>query len=446
MRKTLYPVLLLIGLLTLAACGGNPPSPNTGSRNTPTGTNSGGPGDTMLGVYFGSGIPAADGSSDFYALNAGDGTLHWKVSITTDTLLSPVLANGVIYLSTQGGVSAFKASDGSRVWQQNIGRATIDAVAGNTVYGTAFTGTAPVVTVIYALNATSGKLLWESRQPGGFVERAANGVVYVGFTPMAAFGASGLSALNASNGKLLWHYAGGQNVTLRDLVNGQAEVNVYAQPASASDLPLGFVAALDLKTGKELWRFQPSNKGTVWEIGATDQTVYVLSNDGNQGSQPTIIYALNASTGAKLWNKQGQESQFSAYSLEDGILYLGAPDNVVTALSASDGSMKWHTQVATPNPANGSGTAAAFQSANGLLYYAIENQAVYTLNPSDGSMKWQAQVPGEQSVLAVTSTTLYVSANTADQMSSVTAYNSTDGSVRWTYQGMSLEVGSAAVG
>jgi outer membrane protein assembly factor BamB len=54
-------------------------------------------------------------SVQFYALNANTGALLWNE--TVGALVTPVVANGVVYaVSSDGYVSAFNASTGAKLW------------------------------------------------------------------------------------------------------------------------------------------------------------------------------------------------------------------------------------------------------------------------------------------------------------------------------------------
>ena len=439
MRKLFSTLcLLLLSVLAMTACGTVSPA----ATNNGTATPSGGSPDSSLGVYFGAQYSADGTPSNFYALNASDGKLTWKTTINPDSLLEARAANGVVFVTEKNGVSALRSDDGKQLWHQDVGRATVDAVADGVVYGTAYNGADTVVTTIYALSASDGKILWQSNQPGGYVEQVAGGTVYVGFAPMASPGAFGLSALKASDGSLLWHYDVQEEVQLQQVVNGQAYVNVFEPPNSVSDIPPGYVAALDVQTGNELWRYDPGNGGSAGAIGADSQMVYVISNDSQPGQPQNVFYGLNASDGSAKWHMQGQESTYSSFALDKGTLYASTPAGAIIAINTSDGSQKWHMQV--PAATDGTGQVTV-QVTAGLLYVSSTDQGVYVLNANDGSAKWHAQITGYLGVVAMTSSSLYINAST-DANGTITAFNLSDGSTRWTYSASDVDAGTATLG
>ncbi|HLV98279.1 MAG TPA: PQQ-binding-like beta-propeller repeat protein [Ktedonobacterales bacterium] len=437
LRNTRSLICWLLGVMLLAACGSGPTSPAS-------------PPDSSLGVYF-TGFTTAGVIGPLYALDASDGTLRWKIQVHPDAQAQPLLAKGILYLrEATGGVSAFKASDGTRLWHQDLGHAVVvNTVANGVVYGTVVAGLDPRQSSIFALNASNGKMLWESPQAGGTLERVADGVVYVGFASMSAPGATGLSALSASDGALLWHYqVSAVNVNLFDVVDGQAYLLVYEPPENGGASIVGFLAALDSQTGGQRWRFPQNGGANISELGATDQTVYALSNDGQPYAPATIVYALHTSDGSVQWRRQTPLGLFATSHLEGGTLYLGSGDGVILAMNTSDGSLLWQTQVAHPQPSDPFPDEVDLQMAHGLLYATVSNNGAYLLKTSDGSVLWHTPITGTGPllVLAATSTSLYVSAQAKDGKDFMTALKSSDGSVRWTYSGIDQNVNFAAVG
>ena len=118
--------------------------------------------------------------------------------------------------------------------------------------------------------------------------------------------------------------------------------------------------------------------------------VYVSSTDGN-------LYALNASTGAKLWSNPAVS--YSSPAVANGVVYIGS-----TALNASTGAVLWGfntgynagDDIFTSSPA----------VANGVVYIATENGNMFALNASTGAQLWTYPA-GDVSPVVVNGT-LYV--------------------------------------
>ncbi|HEY3269077.1 MAG TPA: PQQ-binding-like beta-propeller repeat protein [Armatimonadota bacterium] len=154
-----------------------------------------------------------------------------------------------------------------------------------------------------------------------------------------------------------------------------------------------------------------------------DGVVYV-------GSRNTHFYALNAQTGAQVWEYAALDAVQSSPLVKDGVVYFEADRGVLTALNAADGSVVWtHASGgmmdrSSPNisgdnvvcaaaypkmtiyavPVGSSGTAPeawsvntgqfvysspAVDPATQNVYCGSNNGAVYALKP-DGSALWAA--------------------------------------------------------
>jgi outer membrane protein assembly factor BamB len=62
--------------------------------------------------------------------------------------------------------------------------------------------------------------------------------------------------------------------------------------------------------------------------------VYVGAVDHN-------VYALNATTGAKLWSYTTGNDVYSSPAVANGVVYVGSEDGNVYALNASTGVKLW---------------------------------------------------------------------------------------------------------
>ena len=138
--------------------------------------------------------------------NSITGALVWKSRTGGISSSSPAVANGVVYVGSDGGdgfdgasLFALNASTGALLWDYGIasGVRSTPAVANGMVY---VTNNA----VLDTFDATTGAHLWqfEAEGPVGNSPAVANGVVYFG-----SFNSGEVYALNASTGALLWQYA-----------------------------------------------------------------------------------------------------------------------------------------------------------------------------------------------------------------------------------------------
>lgn len=139
--------------------------------------------------------------------------------------------------------------------------------------------------------------------------------------------------------------------------------------------------ALNADTGEVNWRFDSDmpigNSPTV-----SDGIVYVAGFDRK-------VHALNAMTGAQVWEFTGAAGGYDANPLvTGGMVIIGNHDGYLYALDAGTGRMVWRY---------GAGSPIRYTAAylNGVIYFAANDNSAYAVN-IDGSLKWKSQkLPGD---------------------------------------------------
>src|SRR5665647_2558881 len=97
------------------------------------------------------------------------------------------------------------------------------------------------------------------------------------------------------------------------------------------------VAGSGPSNGNLLWNYKTGGSVTS-SPAVVDGVVYVGSE-----SPDNNVYALNATTGLKLWNSPvGGGVTDSSPAVVDGMVYVGAEDNQVYAYNATFGTIVWH--------------------------------------------------------------------------------------------------------
>jgi eukaryotic-like serine/threonine-protein kinase len=195
-----------------------------------------------------------DAQAGIYVLKASNGVELWNSTIAP-FLVSPIVANGVIYAgSSDGNIYALNANNGDKLWNYTTG-ASMPPVpwAGDVL---AYSGSqggnlASILYAysqdgdLYALNAATGEKLWNQTVPINSYPSnpptpvVADNVIYVGS------GGGNLYAFDAANGDELWNYTieGANNTTLStpSVVNGvlyvSANNTVYALRVAAALSP-----------------------------------------------------------------------------------------------------------------------------------------------------------------------------------------------------------------
>jgi outer membrane protein assembly factor BamB len=298
-----------------------------------------------------------------FALNAYTGALIWSSpvnSVYPDQISSTAVANGLVYVDVQTGIStsraysgevyAFNASTGNLAWLYfpvpGFNIASSPAIYGGDIYFCNDGG------LVIALDAVSGKQLWSvliqrhnesssgSYSPLYCSVSVSNGLLYVG--SQVQF----VQALNASNGAFVWSndVAGGVLFSTPAVANGVVYVSTTLGGPFGS-LQSGGVTALDAKTGAFLWNHVVGSI-RYSSPAVANGTVFVGSDEGGSIFKPSsghMIYALNISTGATIWTYTTGSEVYSSPAVTNGLVYVGSNDGKVYAIGASQDNVPSQT-------------------------------------------------------------------------------------------------------
>jgi outer membrane protein assembly factor BamB len=179
-------------------------------------------------------------------------------------------------------------------------------------------------------------------------------------------------------------------------------------------LGVGNVGGLQLK-----WKIPTELNVTYFQSSAAvvNGVVYIGSGDFN-------VYALNASTGAKLWSYQSLGRVLDSPAVANGVVYFGSDDSNVYALNASTGAKLW--SYATGGPVESSPAVA-----NGVAYVGNRPGKIYALNAATGATLWSYTTGGSQLISspAVTNGVVYVGSDD----NNVYALNASTGTKLWSF-------------
>jgi alcohol dehydrogenase (cytochrome c) len=196
---------------------------------------------------------------------------------------------------------------------------------------------------VYALDAGTGRAVWHYQRPRtkGLVGNAASGfnrgvAISDGRLFLLTDNAH-LIALDRSNGDLLWEtemadWRQNYNGTSAPLVVGTL---VVSGTAGGDEGVRGFVAAYDAATGKEVWRFwtvpNPGEPGSeTWAGALTDHRGGAAWMTGTYDPELDLVYWPTGNPGLDFYGAERQGDNL--YS-----------DSVV-ALDAKTGKLRWHFQ------------------------------------------------------------------------------------------------------
>ncbi len=210
------------------------------------------------GTLYISAIDPATNETDLYALNASKGTLLWHVPIAQQGLpnIMPVVANGVVYFtasgsSVQNGIQeqyslayAFNAKNGKLLWRSQS-FPTFLTTPPTVANGVLYVGTQHGM---YALKASDGFLLWEYNA-GGQVSaplQVVDGIIYAGVWQKDASSDGVMLALDTKDRSIRWK-ASIPGYTGYDQQYAVLNGVLYVTAG-------GYAYALDTADGTTLWR------------------------------------------------------------------------------------------------------------------------------------------------------------------------------------------------
>ncbi|WP_405922118.1 PQQ-binding-like beta-propeller repeat protein [Streptomyces sp. NBC_00122] len=193
----------------------------------------------------------------------------------------------------------------------------------------------------------------------------------------------------------------------------------------------GTVYALDAGTGATRWKYDRT-VGGVGPLTVTDQGVYF---SGSRSSSPDDeshrVYAVNADTGARLWEFTPDEVVGSAVLVEGGIAYFhtmklgnGSTGSTLYAVDAATGELVW---------SHGTAFETSLAVDDGVVYYGafdVKGSYVHALDAATGRELWNVQViegvQGRMSPLTLADRVVYYGAQ-----GHLYALDAGTGSLRW---------------
>jgi eukaryotic-like serine/threonine-protein kinase len=351
-------------------------------------------------VYFGS----DDGY--VYALNAANGSLIWKYNTFGPVQSSPAVNNGVVYIGGyhSHAVFALNAYTGALIWQ-----APTDSIYPNQIssvgvaYGLVYVDVAftdvPSGGVLYAFNALTGNITWKYN--AGLWTNASpavyDGKVYIGDS------GGSVIALDATSGNVTWKYG-----TLSDGNSPNSSDGTYSGSSSflISNGLLYFgtwrltVQAWDASTGAFRWSGKIEGSVAFSTPALANGVVYVSTGVGGTSDylESGGVTAVNAKTGALLWNHTIGSISYSSPAIADGMVFVGSDiihtskpslfevtgGQSIYALNSADGATIW-------SYVTGGEVYSSPAVAYGVVYVGSNDGKVYAFGSSTGQIPLPAQ-------------------------------------------------------
>jgi outer membrane protein assembly factor BamB len=247
-------------------------------------------------IYFGHpSISGPVGQSEYYALNATDGSTVWKVNLSEGTFGIYALTSGLICFSTGNSTHALNATNGEIAWstarEQGYYFSTTFGYSGSIIYAVGHqeyeqpSDAHKGYPKVYALNDLTGTMLWSYTTKGHTVNSMSGSysLDIAGGTLYLMMDYSSLYAVNAINGREIWSHSG------RPFVVDSGIVYFYADNYQEDDK----LEAVDASDGRSLWNCSTSanfitaaDKIVYFHMGST---LYALSISANSSFEPSPV-------------------------------------------------------------------------------------------------------------------------------------------------------------
>lgn len=231
--------------------------------------------------------PAIDGDtiyvgsegSLFYAIDRKDGSVIWSHALEATVHGKPVVTEDRIYAAdTQGKVTALDRKTGEQIWSVTQGM-----IHGGLAYkdGVLYYGSRDQY--VYATDADSGKELWNYRSPSGSWI-ASSAAVSDEYVVIGASDSKVVHVFDRPSGEHRLDFPLASRVFGSPSIAGK--IAYFGSAYTDNSLGIDAFYAIDLETGKELWRFDGTKAPILSSPAIGDGVVYYASQDGS-------LYALH---------------------------------------------------------------------------------------------------------------------------------------------------------
>jgi outer membrane protein assembly factor BamB len=350
-----------------------------------------------------------------------DPTMRWKVrsvaGAAKEEWTNCLVQDGVMYGTARGVLHAIDVDKGELLWTRQ-GPGGHPAIQGDTVYAAGSNR-------FYAVDRKTGDSKWETptspmlcgwSQSYGFMKPAtviADGIAYFG-SKSSSTNDCHYHAVDLATGRMLWkEKPGNEPWTARPIVAAgrlygschfdpiaAEEPGVWRRPKRGSGL-----VALDLKTGKRAW-FRP-DKSTIANPVYDAGTLYVgLSN---------AVEALDAETGESLWTADVDIHTVSkthpaggnvtGLALHDGVLLAGGAGPTLVAIDVATRRELWRfrapeiVEILNPIICRDVVIVSTCGTVGGDDFATGRNSPIIGLDLKTGAKLWQCTVPGTDCVV-----------------------------------------------
>jgi outer membrane protein assembly factor BamB len=332
--------------------------------------------------------PQRTGYTQSAAPDTNEVGVKWLYNTTTTGASYPVVANGRVIVSVSDGtVLALNSTTGEKLWLYgnsavsdyawpsspaiDLGRVYVGAVSEGPEYHS-----------LCCLNESTGELLWQYS--------ASDSIQY---SPLASNGRVFLSAgcsvycLNAVDGSFIWNFTTDPEES--KMTHEDFNPDIDSAPAILDNILFvrssnGRLYAIDASTGVKIWRSSSQHIDETYDIHNIGDAPAIYDGKVFFGSFESLL-CLSATDGAVIWNNTMFEQSPPAVS--DGKVFIGA--NVgggirkFLCFDAATGSSIWDYTLMIDY-----GGCSSPAVCDGKVIFGTESRMVCCLDENTGSEIW----------------------------------------------------------
>jgi len=296
----------------------------------------------------------------------------WNRTLGGMVTSSAAVVNGIIYIGAWetsgvlGKLHALNLTTGSPVWTYTAGANGIPsspAVDG----GRVFVGTRN--NNIVALDAQTGSEKWNISIGGAVYASPAvsNGAVYVPALDSKVYARDAISGAKKWETMLSYYSESSPAVA-----NGKVYLGNEA----------GFVYALYESNGSIAWTYDTKAKSVPSSPSIHGGNVFISN------SKQMIVYALNANTGAKVWERNVSGGAtlngiYSSAAVHNGVVFVTTKNGAIYALNESSGSVVWN------KPISSKFISSSPTISDGKIIFGGDEGFLYVLDEATGDLVWK---------------------------------------------------------
>lgn len=351
-------------------------------------------------------------SCEVHCVDAVTGEKIWTHPVSDWVRSQPVKIGDTVYVATlDSQLHAIKetGSSAEESWTRQLGEHgfTADLVAGDDLI---FASGRDLI--LYAVDPSTGETKWHrgiidgAWIDGNFImadytaalpgtPTIVDGIVYIG-------GPDGfVNALDVETGGEIWKFEAGAVITgAVSIIDGKA---IFGRISSAFDIPQREASpplfAVDAKTGEPIWT--SFEYGNIW-IGPilNNEVMFVGDMSGN-------VYGVDPDTGKKLWEyytskdtpQEDRPHDDHRHGWPPGVycmpvadeanFYTGSWSGYYFAWDQETGDVRWRTQTGNPDDGGGLPDSAAPTLHKDHLYVQKQGYIIAAINIHSGKIDWE---------------------------------------------------------